>query len=656
MTTKCRFPITLLLAAALTLAACGGDDEDPVPPAGDTGPGPGSGSGDDSDPTYTIGGSVTGLTGSGLVISNNSSDELTIDASGSFTFGGELADGASYEVEIVSQPANPDGVCTVDDGSGTVDGADVENVLIECTEPFALVTVAPTDGDQNVSREVQPLLTFSAEVDGATALPENITLSSDAGEVTMSIDVAGDVITLTPDNILLPLTDYTLTVSTDVQGSAGERLLDAATTSFKTRDGTWGDDFEIDAAAGNANDAQIAFDQDGNALALWYQASGARTELWWNYYTAGTGWGTADLVPQSGADISASSPRLGFDADGNALAIWTQSAAAGVLDVWSSRFVPGSGWETPVPVETDPGEVLGTADLAVHDSGDAVAVWEQVDGTFVDVWSNHFEAGSGWSTAEIIDEVDHLVDNPRVAMDPDGNALAVWVQSDGNPVEMIWGRRYSQANGWNEPPFRISTSITSSGTEPRPAMDADGNAIVVWLQNSGLDRGIYGSFYSAAGGWEDPLPIKSAEVGQQLEQPGVAFDPDGSAFAIWEHPVNTGGAVTISVFASRFTPGAGWDTPEVVSHADAFYPKIAIDPSGHALAVWVELDVSLPINQGYSVWSNRYTAGSGWTAAEQVGSYGAPIGTFMPNLAVDRNGDALAIWTRAGEVRTNRFE
>jgi hypothetical protein len=56
------------------------------------------------------------------------------------------------------------------------------------------------------------------------------------------------------------------------------------------------------------------------------------------------------------------------------------------------------------------------------------------------------------------------------------------------------------------------------------------------------------------------------------------------------------------------------------------------------------------------VWGNRYTSGSGWTSAEQIGSYGGLIGTFTPNVAIDPTGDAFTIWIRAGEVRVNRFE
>ncbi|RLA00547.1 MAG: hypothetical protein DRQ47_09335, partial [Gammaproteobacteria bacterium] len=36
--------------------------------------------------TYTVGGSVSGLTGTGLVIQNNGGDDISLDANGDFTF------------------------------------------------------------------------------------------------------------------------------------------------------------------------------------------------------------------------------------------------------------------------------------------------------------------------------------------------------------------------------------------------------------------------------------------------------------------------------------------------------------------------------------------------------------------------------------------
>jgi hypothetical protein len=655
MNTIKTFSIAQLLLCALALSACGGGgSEEPPDDSGDPGPGPGPGSGSGDDPvlTYSIGGSVTGMTGSGLRISNNATDELTLDASGNFVFADELEGGEDYDVQIVTQPANPDNVCTLANGSGTVNAADVTGVQIECTGPLALIDTAPADDDQNVSRAIEPILTFSEDIDSATVLPENITLVSNAGDAALSFDVSGSEVTLSPESILLPLTEYTLTVTTDVQGSDGGRLLDPVTRTFKTRDASWKADNPIDDAAGTANEAQITFDNDGNALAVWYQASASGTDLWSNYYTAGVGWGTAGLVEHNDVDLYAGGARAGFDADGNALAVWTQTDGATGGSVWSSRFVPGSGWDTPVLVETNPGDVAGFVEFAMHESGDAVAVWRQFDGTgtSADIWANRHTAGNGWGSAEIIDDVDEIVQNPRVAINPDGKVLAVWEQRRGTPID-IWGKHYTAANGWDDTPSLIS--LGGQALNPRPAIDADGNALVVYDQENGFDRSIYANRYTLAGGWETPTRI---EPGQGGHEPQVAFDADGNALAIWKQPVNSGGMVVINAYASRYTPGGDWESPQPISNGDVFYPKIAFDASGHALAVWYELDLSLPSATGYSVWGNRYTAGTGWTSSEQIGSNGGLIGTFMPNLAIDANGDAFAIWTRSAEVRVNRFE
>jgi len=82
--------------------------------------------------TFVVGGMVSGLTGTGLVLQLNGIEELAVLSTGSFTFGVKLAAGASYEVSIKTQPSNPSQVCTVARGSGTIAG-DVTNVSITCS-------------------------------------------------------------------------------------------------------------------------------------------------------------------------------------------------------------------------------------------------------------------------------------------------------------------------------------------------------------------------------------------------------------------------------------------------------------------------------------------------------------------------------------------
>jgi len=82
--------------------------------------------------TVTIGGTVTGLVGSGLVLQDNAASNLTITSNGPFTFGTTLATGASYAVTVLTQPTGPAQVCTVGAGMGTAN-SNVGNVVVTCS-------------------------------------------------------------------------------------------------------------------------------------------------------------------------------------------------------------------------------------------------------------------------------------------------------------------------------------------------------------------------------------------------------------------------------------------------------------------------------------------------------------------------------------------
>ncbi|TVR93913.1 MAG: hypothetical protein EA418_11265 [Wenzhouxiangellaceae bacterium] len=80
---------------------------------------------------FTVGGQVTGLAGSGLVLQINGGNDLAIIDNGSFTFP-PLVDDSSYEVTVLNQPGSPPQNCAVEGGQGVISGADVTDVLVEC--------------------------------------------------------------------------------------------------------------------------------------------------------------------------------------------------------------------------------------------------------------------------------------------------------------------------------------------------------------------------------------------------------------------------------------------------------------------------------------------------------------------------------------------
>jgi uncharacterized repeat protein (TIGR03803 family) len=88
---------------------------------------------------YAIGGTVTDLVGTGVVLQNNGGDNLTINANGSFTFGTWVASGGPYSVTILTQPSNPAQVCTVTNGSGLA-SANVTNIQVNCQANLGTLT------------------------------------------------------------------------------------------------------------------------------------------------------------------------------------------------------------------------------------------------------------------------------------------------------------------------------------------------------------------------------------------------------------------------------------------------------------------------------------------------------------------------------------
>ncbi|MGY6630067.1 MAG: hypothetical protein ACXIUL_03575, partial [Wenzhouxiangella sp.] len=80
--------------------------------------------------TYSVGGAVSGLATGGLVLQNNGADDLAIAADGVFSFVTPLVDGSTYNVTVQTQPAGQ--VCSVINGAGTLSGANITNVEIDC--------------------------------------------------------------------------------------------------------------------------------------------------------------------------------------------------------------------------------------------------------------------------------------------------------------------------------------------------------------------------------------------------------------------------------------------------------------------------------------------------------------------------------------------
>jgi 6-phosphogluconolactonase len=227
----CALTVTLCLAT-LT-AGCGGHSIslDGGSSGGSSGSGSSSsssgisGGGGTSPPTftYTLGGSVTGLsaTATGTVIQDGLGQTLPIAGNGRFAFPDALAPGDAYLVSVQTQPGTPAQFCHVSNASGVISAFDVTNVVIDClTTGKYLFTVNPYDNNGNGS-----LASF-------TINPGTGALTAAAGSPYTPTELQPYYVAVDPSGQYIYVANsQSASISTDSIGTGGVLTLDVSTAS-----------------------------------------------------------------------------------------------------------------------------------------------------------------------------------------------------------------------------------------------------------------------------------------------------------------------------------------------------------------------------------------------------------------------------------------
>lgn len=142
------------------------------------------------------------------------------------------------------------------------------------------------------------------------------------------------------------------------------------------------------AVDGPAYAPQVAIDDLGKATAVWQQSDGRRVNLWGSRFVAATGWARPTRLQTGSADLGA--PQVTLYSLGNALAIWPQFRGHR-SELWASRSAPvaapvgstqnGSGvaWGKAVKIQSVRGYAHSPHIVSVA-PGHATVVWDQVDG------------------------------------------------------------------------------------------------------------------------------------------------------------------------------------------------------------------------------------------------------------------------------------
>ena len=350
--------------------------------------------------------------------------------------------------------------------------------------------------------------------------------------------------------------------------------------------------------AGDAGLAKVAFDAAGNAVAVWTQYENNRNDIWSSrFVAAGGSWSTPLRISPPNAVADANVPDLGVDAAGNAIAVWHQGDGRNNhFDVWSARFsAAGGAWSAPALVSDGVASAFNPR-IAVNAAGVGAVAWSQSqgDGSTVssqaqDIWARRVDSAGVFSTATRLDavggDVDGYYGQIALAVDASGNGLALWVQGSGSLPFVIHAARLSASNGWLGDVVLNPAAIEESYS-PQLGLDAAGNAVVVWQQQTGIGAyGAFARFDAATGSWSAPASF-GGDIAGDVYDPHVAVDGAGNATAVWYQLSGD----TVSVLSSRSLAGGAWSPSGVldVSTVGLSYPvpRVAANGAGRTLALW----------------------------------------------------------------------
>lgn len=296
-------------------------------------------------------------------------------------------------------------------------------------------------------------------------------------------------------------------------------------------------------------------------------------------------------------------------------------------------FTTRDGAWSAAPTRLNTGTVdAEEPDIAMDARGNAIAVWWQMDGVMRNIWASRYERGTGWSAPFTIEQSAALADSQQVAMDAEGNAIAVWIQTHvGAPS--LWASRFTPAGGW-ETPELLELMDGSAAVTPRIAMNAAGHAVVAWHQQEAV-ASIYVNRYVPGSGWQGVQSIEANAL--PAYNPEVVVTPSGMAVVAWRQ---RNAANQFELFAAGAAAGGAWSAPVAVQTVAGTLGglQLAAAPDGSVVAAWSQLGGQ------YQCWSRFFRPDGGWGQGARVDD--GPLPCHDVRVATDAAGGAHFAWAQ----------
>lgn len=327
--------------------------------------------------------------------------------------------------------------------------------------------------------------------------------------------------------------------------------------------GGWGTAFEV-APNVTSSTYTAGIDDQGNAIVAWPQSIDLlNSRIAWTRYTPNGSWSTTaqiQMPAQTGpgavtGDTTNVRPMISVLPSGSAVLTWGQTNTTQSA-IWTATFDATNGW-TNVNQAVSNTSLFTTIDpptAGMDAQGNITLVWGQLDVTSgklnTTTMSQRYVVGTGWQASQAvapeITEPSAFIATPMLTVNANGVAAVIWAEGG-----VVLQASVADASGKWGPLHQLTEHLgTTTAQLPPLVIDAAGNVTVAWQ-----DAGTPGSSDVVAASYRNGAWGTSTLFGQDPQDaswPALAVNASGAMALVWQSYIPNVGP---ELQASFYTPG-----------------------------------------------------------------------------------------------------
>ena len=332
-------------------------------------------------------------------------------------------------------------------------------------------------------------------------------------------------------------------------------------------------------------------------------------------------WSASTGVP--GGATGAGPVAVAIGRGGLVAVAWTTVATRYVPSKLLLSIKPAGGVFLP-PVEPAPGPQAGAIELGVDCAGTVTLLWSDRFGVNATALAgpavvggvcNGAPGAGAWAAPVQVSGGRVGAALAAMAVNDAGDALVVWQEGAPGVPSAIAAASRPAGGAW-QAPVTVSAPTAQATWNPKPGLDAAGNAAVGYLDGPSMKVALR----PAAGAWQAPITVSGA---QQVQYPALAVSDNGDVLAAWQAADAYSGT---AVWQRVWHAGAWADAGRLSARSDTpCWPSAAMSGDGSlGVVTWTD-DTALAARAATlraGVWTRQSLGPAYWGGTVPVAAGG----------------------------------